>query len=108
MYGNGGLNLLSGLALKKLNIVPTFDRQAVMGNINLKLSKAALNLMNLYKNCDGIMPNAWLPLLFTLCIWILIVYSCVKRRMLLKLPFLAIVYLGNHLLRGYSLHLKPD
>lgn len=96
--GMGVLNFLSLRVLQELHIVSSYGLNAGIGDIGAKLSESVRHFINLNKNCAGIMPDVWLPLLFIAAVWILVIYSSIKEQKLSKLPFLFIVWLGSNLL----------
>lgn len=96
--GIGALDLLSIRVLERFNIIPASGKVSGMGNIIGKLSEAVSNFISLNKNAVGIMPNLWLPFLFTLIVWITIIYSRFKEHKLTDIVFLFIVWLGSNAL----------
>lgn len=94
----GVLNLLSIWLLERLNIIPSFSKHAGIGDVGEKLSALADSLVQLHRDGGGIMPDLWIPLLFVVGIWSLIIWSCYKKRDFSRLSFLLIVYLGSNLL----------
>lgn len=94
----GAFDLLSIRVLEKLNIIPLSGKVSGMGDMAEKLSRAALNFASLNKNAAGIMPNLWLPLLFSAIIWITIIYSRIKEHRLSPALFLFLVWLGSNVL----------
>lgn len=95
--GMGVLNYLCLWALDRLGIVPTIKEPAA-GNWGHRLTEAVSHYISLNRNCAGVLPNLWLPLVFTLAVWILIVYSCIKECKLPECLFLCVVCLGCNIL----------
>lgn len=94
----GVLDLLSIRIFEKLNIIPASGKVSGMGNMAEKLLAAAANFVSLNKSAAGIMPNLWLPLLFSAVVWIVIIYSRIKEHKLLPALFLLIVCFGSYAL----------
>ena len=96
--GIGGLDYLSVLILIRMGVIRAFGKPAGVGDISEKVEDALESLKGLYCNSAGIFPNLWVPLLFVIAIWGTILISCYKNRTLKKLFFIAIVWIGCHLL----------
>ena len=94
--GMGILNFLSLRVLQMLHIVSSYGMDAGVGGIVAKLSKAAYHFIELNRSSAGIMPGVWLPLLFILVVWVLVIYSSIKEHKLSRLPFLFIIWLGSN------------
>ncbi len=94
----GALNLLSMYILRYFNVVTSYGMDVEKGDMGAKFTQAFQNYVNLNKDCAGIMPSIWLPLLFILFIWILILYSGIKEHKLSEFFFLFIVWLGSNCL----------
>lgn len=95
--GMGAFNFLCIRILDKLKIISIFQ-PAGIGDFNEKLSMVFSHMVRMYKDCVGIMPNTWFPLLFVLGIWVLIGYSCIKERKYSQFLCLFIVWLGSNIL----------
>lgn len=94
----GALNLLSMWALKAWGMFERLDKDAGVGNLKEKGMLALEGFERLYRDGGGILPNLFLPLLFTLFLWGMILISCRKEKNR-KMPlFLALVFLGSHVL----------
>ena len=91
--GMGVLNYLCLWILDRMGIVSS-SKEAVTGNLGRRIGEAVNHFINLNRNCGGIMPDIWLPLLFTAVIWVLVVYSCIKEQKLSELLFMLLVWLG--------------
>lgn len=96
--GIGALNLGSMYLLKMTNLFRELDKNAGIGNLGKKISKAGESLVELYRSSADIMPKLWLPFLFSLAIWGIIIYGCIKNRRTRELLFIVLVWLGSHLL----------
>lgn len=94
----GVINLLSIKVLEKMGVISEFGKRSGLGNMSLKLEKAIVSFIDLNMDSADILPNLWIPLLFTLGILILIVYNCIKEHKLIKLPYIIIVWLGGNIL----------
>ncbi len=95
--GAGVVNLLSIWLLEWSDIIPSFSKHAGIGDIGEKLSALMDSLIRLHRDGGGILPNLWVPLLFALGIWILIILGSFKRRDFSTLSFPVIVYVGSNL-----------
>ena len=95
--GMGVLNFLCIRILDKLNIISIFQPAGV-GDFGEKFSMVLRHIVGMYKDCVGIMPNTWFPLLFILGIWGLIGYYCIKERKYSQFLCLFIVWLGCNIL----------
>ena len=93
----GVLNYLSLWALDRLGIVSKI-KEAASGNWGHRLVGVVRHYISLNRNCAGVMLDLWLPLLFAVAIWVLIVYSCIKKQKLSELLFLFLVWLGCNML----------
>lgn len=91
--GMGVLNYLCLWTLDRLGIVPTI-KEAASGNWGHRLTEAVRHYISLNRNCAGVIPSLWLPLLFIAAVWILIVYSCMKEHKMSECLFLFVVWLG--------------
>lgn len=96
--GLGGLNLLSIKVLEALGIITKFGKKAGWGDWNAKISDAFQSFLSLNKSSDGILMNLWMPLLFILGVYTLIVYSCIKTHNISRIPFIFVIWLGSNLL----------
>ncbi len=96
--GVGGLNLLSVKMLEKLEIIKSFGKSAGVGDVGEKARMALAHLARFLKDSDGIFPNLWLPLLFSLALAAFIIYHCAIEKKAGKLPFIFLVWLGSILL----------
>lgn len=96
--GIGLLNYASIKVLKVLGIIERFNKSAGWGNSSQKFTALKESILSLYRSGHEILPNLWIPLLFVLALFTLIVYSCIKDRAMKKIPFIVIVFLGSMLL----------
>lgn len=95
--GMGVLNYLCLWTLDRLGIIPAV-KEAASGNWGYRLTEAVRHYISLNRNCAGVIPSLWLPLLFIAAVWILIVYSCMKEHKLSECLFLFVVWLGCNVL----------
>lgn len=95
--GMGVINYLCLWILDRLGIVSA-NKEAATGNLGHRIGGAVNHFISLNRNCGGIMPGIWLPLLFAVAIWGLVVYSCIKERKLSELLFLFLAWLGCNML----------
>lgn len=91
----GVLNLLSVKLLVKIGVIEKFGKYAGWGDGHQKLTDFKASLISLYRSSMEIFPDLWLPLLFTLGVFALMIYSCIKSKTLKKFPFILIVFLGS-------------
>lgn len=96
--GIGGLNYLSVILLIKLGIIKEFGKSAGVGELSEKIEDAMRSFVSLYQSSAEIFPNLWIPLLFMLAVWGVIVIGCVRKKALKRLVFVAVVWGGSHLL----------
>ncbi len=96
--GMGAANYISIKILEKAGIVRAFGKHAGTGNIGKKALAMTESFIELHKNSLGILPNLWIPFLFTLGVTVLLIYSCVKRQVVKKLLFIVIAFVGSLLL----------
>lgn len=91
----GALNLLSVKVLARLGVIERFGKYAGWGDSQQKLVDFKASIISLYRSSLELLPDLWLPLLFTLGIFVLMVYSCIKLKTMKKLPFILIVFVGS-------------
>lgn len=96
--GMGLFNFLSVKLLERLNERISFSKYPGIGDWTDKLSDAFEHYIKLNRSSDGIFPNLWFPLVFTVILWSLMVYSCIKNRNLSRLLFLFLVWAGDNIL----------
>lgn len=96
--GMGVLNLFSIYVLRHFNIVTSYGMDVVTGGMGTKFKEAIQSYVSLNKDCAGIMSGLWLPLLFILTVWILIIYSGIKTHKWSEISFLFIVWIGSNCL----------
>ena len=93
--GLGLLDVLSVFALEKLGVIRSFGKSMVFNTIFEKLGLAYRSFLDLNKSGSEIFPNLWLPLLFALFLWFVILFSLAKKRELKKAWYIFIVYVGS-------------
>lgn len=96
--GVGGLNYVSINVLKSLGFIENFNKSAGWGVNAQKFEALKKSFLSLFKDGHGIMPDLWLPLLFILALFAIMVYSCFRERTMKKLPFVMIVFGGSFIL----------
>ena len=96
--GIGLLDLLSVFALEKLGIIRGFGKNLAVNTFFDKVGLAFRTFVELNKNGSDIFPNLWLPLLFTVSVWLVILYSLAQNKELQKAWYILIVYVGCNLL----------
>ena len=96
--GMGAANFLSIKLLERLNERISFSKYPGIGDWADKFSDAFNHYIKLYRSSDGLFPNLWFPLAFTVILWSLIIYSCIKEQKLSRLLFLFLVWLGDNIL----------
>ena len=96
--GVGVLNLLSMVLLEKIGVFADLEKNAGLGSLKDKLQDMVKSFIDLNQSSAGIMPDIWIPLLFSLSVWVLIILSCIKEKKINMLVFIAIVWLGSHIL----------
>lgn len=94
----GGLNYLSIKVFAKIGIIEKFGKYAGWGESNQKFADFKTSLVSLYKSSLEILPDLWIPLLFIMALFLLIIYSCLREGTIKKLPFILIVYVGSMVL----------
>lgn len=96
--GVGVLNLLSMVLLEKIGVFADLEKNAGLGSLKDKLQDMVKSFIDLNQSSAGIMPDIWIPLLFSLAVWVLIILSCIKEKKTNMLALIAIVWLGSHIL----------
>ena len=105
--GIGALNYLSIRVLEKIGLIENFNKSGGWGDTSQKIADFQASLLSLNRNSLEIMPDLWVPFLFTLGVIILIVYSCIKAGTAQKLPFVFIV-LGGSMILLYSIPIMQE
>ena len=105
--GIGALNYLSIRVLEKIGLIENFNKSGGWGDTSQKIADFKASLLSLNRNSLEIMPDLWVPFLFTLGVIILIVYSCIKAGTAQKLPFVFIV-LGGSMILLYSIPIMQE
>lgn len=93
----GLLNMISLKVLTAVGVIPGFRKEAGMGSLSEKFSGIVKSLKGLYAGAD-IFPPVWVPALFILAVWGILVYSCLQERKWNKLLYLSIIWIGCQLL----------
>lgn len=93
--GAGTLNLFSVKILVRMGIIEEFNKHAGWGEGAQKFADFGESLVSLYKSSLEILPNLWIPLLFIIFIFFLIIYNCVKQRKLRNLSFVFLIFVGS-------------
>ena len=96
--GLGVLNYVSINVLKYLGVIERFNKSAGWEMNAQKMVSIKESLISLFKNGHEIMPDLWIPLLFVLALFVIMVYSCIREGTMKKLPFVMIVFLGSFIL----------
>lgn len=96
--GCGGLNLVSVKVLEKIGVITRFGKYAGQGDLNKKISQAFHSFVMLNKSGGSIFPELWIPLLFILGVWVLIVYSSIKTDNISGLLFIFVIWSGSNFL----------
>lgn len=94
----GLLNLLSIYILRYFKVITSYGMDVATGGIGAKFKEAIWHYVSLNKNSAGIMFSVWLPLLFILAVWLLIIYSGIRAHKLSGIFFLFLVWLGSNCL----------
>lgn len=92
--GAGVLNLLSIKLLEKVGVIEAFNKNAGWGDNSQKISDFCASLLDLYRSSLGILPNLWVPLLFLILVFFIIIYGCIKQGKLRKIPFIFLIFVG--------------
>ena len=92
------VNYISISVLKMLGVIERFNKSPKWEMNAQKVATIKESLISLLKNGHGIMPDLWLPLLFILALFAIMVYSCFRERTMKKLPFVMIVFGGSFIL----------
>ena len=96
--GVGVLNFLSMTLLERIGLFADLEKNAGLGNLEKKLQGMWKSLVSLNQSSAGIMPDMWIPLLFSIAVWGIIILSCIKEKKINLLVLVAIVWLGSHIL----------
>ncbi|MDD6069210.1 MAG: glucosyltransferase domain-containing protein [Clostridiales bacterium] len=96
--GVGILNYLSIKVLEKTGIINSFNKNGGWGDSGQKIAGIKESFLSFNRSSFEIMPNLWIPLLFSLGVFILMIYSCIKNGKKRKLPFVFIVCAGSTIL----------
>ena len=94
----GGLNLLSVKSLEWLGIIGEFRKSEGIGDVGKKLRAAMASFIDLNKSSANILPEFWIPMLFTAALLTLITINCVREHKCKKIPFILMVWGGGNLL----------
>ncbi len=94
----GGANLLSVKLLEKFGLINEFGKHGGVGNVKEKLKGAAISFINLNRSSADILPGLWVPMLFTIGLLALIIYSCIREYKYRKILFIMLVWGAGNLL----------
>ena len=92
------VNYISISVLKMLGVIERFNKSPQWEMNAQKVAAIKESLISLLENGHGIMPDLWLPLLFILSLFTIMVYSCFREKTMKKLPFAMIVFGGSFIL----------
>ncbi len=93
--GCGGLNFLSIKGLERMGVIERFNKYAGWGDLGQKLSDFTDSFMSFNRSSLEILPDLWVPLLFTICMVLLVIYSFIGAGEVRKILFLLIILAGN-------------
>lgn len=96
--GIGALNFFSIKLLERLSESISFTKYPGIGDLTDKLSDMFEHYMELNRSGGGIFPDLWFPLVFTVALWGLMLYSCIKEHKMSRLLFLLFVWAGSNVL----------
>lgn len=91
--GMGALNYLSLKILDRIGVIYSVKNISA-GSPLQRLSDAFGHFVEINRDGGGIFPNLWIPLLFTVGVWLLILVSCVKGKKWMQLGFVFLLWLG--------------
>lgn len=94
----GVCNLLSIKLLERSGLIQEFGKHEGFGDIKVKLQLAIDSFIGLNESSADILPGLWFPLLFTLMLMVLIVYSCIKEHKPGRILYIVMVLLGGNLI----------
>lgn len=97
----GGINILSIRILEKWGyIIPLGKSEIAANNWIDRIMLYLQNILGLYKDAGGLLPNLWIPTIFMLYVLGALAYSLIKDREWMQLCYVFILFLVSHIILG--------
>lgn len=97
----GVMNIISIRILEKWGyIIPLGKSEIATNNWLERVVLYLKNIMELYKDAGGLLPNLWIPAIFMLVLLGALLFCLIKAREWNKLSYIVILFFVSHLLLG--------